>query len=471
MDAMPEQPPRDDAGRRRQRVRDWRTAHLRPLAVLDDDPTGSQSVHHVDVVTVLEPEEIAAAFREPGAVAFLLTNTRGLPQGDAERLVERVVDDLLALDPLTDVVSRSDSTLRGHLHAEIAAIQRRRRAVTGAGFDGVLLAPAFFEAGRSTRDDVHYATVAGEPVPVGETEFAGDATFGYRSSNLRDFVVEKSEGSVEAADVLSISLATIRQGGPDAVRDVLLRARDGAFVLVNGTGYDDYEVVVLGVQAAIDAGKSFLFRTGPSFVRALAGIEPQSPLGPEAFGDLAGATGHGLVVVGSHVSQTSRQVAVARARQGLHDVEVAVSRVIAGDSDYLHERAETVRAALADGDVLLVTSRDLVTGADADASLDIALAVSAAVSGIVRRALAARPAWVVAKGGITSHDVAVHGLGMRRARVLGQLLPGQISVLDPITASEGAVGMPYVVFAGNVGDDETLAEVVQTLHTAQTASR
>ena len=86
--------------------------------------------------------------------------------------------------------------------------------------------------------------------------------------------------------------------------------------------------------------------------------------------------------------------------------------------------------------------------------------MSTAVIEVVRAALAAKPSWVVAKGGITSHDVAVRGLGIRRAEVLGQLLPGMVSVFQPVEAAPEAVGMPYVVFAGNVGDEHTLANVI-----------
>ncbi|HBW18766.1 MAG TPA: hypothetical protein DEH11_07005, partial [Actinobacteria bacterium] len=86
---------------------------------------------------------------------------------------------------------------------------------------------------------------------------------------------------------------------------------------------------------------------------------------------------------------------------------------------------------------------------------------------IAAAALAARPAWVVAKGGITAHDVALHGLGIRRAEVAGQLFPGMISVLHPVDAAPAAIGLPYVVFAGNVGDDQALAQVVAILHGSQ----
>ena len=84
--------------------------------------------------------------------------------------------------------------------------------------------------------------------------------------------------------------------------------------------------------------------------------------------------------------------------------------------------------------------------------------MSGALAAVVRAVLAAGPAWVLAKGGITAHDVATVGLGIRRAEVAGQLFPGVISVLRPVDAAPEAIGLPYVVFAGNVGDDGTLAE-------------
>jgi len=129
--------------------------------------------------------------------------------------------------------------------------------------------------------------------------------------------------------------------------------------------------------------------------------------------------------------------------------------------------ARRVTTALGHSDVLLYTSRAVVTAPDAAGSLTIARTVSAALSRIVRDALAARPAWVIAKGGITSHDVMLHGLGIHRAEVVGQLFPGTISVFRPLDAAPEAVGMPYVVFAGNVGDDGTLAQVVAILRGEQ----
>jgi uncharacterized protein YgbK (DUF1537 family) len=450
----------------RRRIRRALADAGRRIAVLDDDPTGSQTVHDVEVVTVFEPDEIAAGLAAAGSTCFVLTNSRSLPEADAVELTTRIGRMLFELagrlDAPIDVVSRSDSTLRGHVIAEVRALDAARRQATGRGFDGVLLAPAYFEAGRFTAGDVHWARVGADVLPVSETEFARDATFGYAASDLRDFVAEKSGGTVAPGDVPSITLDDIRLGGPARVAELLAGVTGGAFVVVNAVEYTDLEVVVLGLQEVEAGGRSFLYRCGPSFVRALAGLDPRDALRAADLWPDGHPGGHGLVVVGSHVGLTSRQVAVARDRGGLAEVELDVAAVADAARRHGHvaEATRLVVSALDHSDVLLVTSRELRRGRDAAESLDISRRVSAAVTEVVHGALPARPAWVVAKGGITSHDVAVRGLGIRRARVLGQLFPGLVSVFRPLDAAPEVVGIPYVVFAGNVGDETTLASVI-----------
>lgn len=431
----------DDA---RTRIRTLRAAAGRRLAVLDDDPTGSQSVHGVQLVTTFAADELAAALEAPGSTAFVLTNTRSLGAADAIALTRGVAGTLLDAVPAVDIVSRSDSTLRGHVVAEIKAIAAER-AARGLSHDAVLFAPGFFEAGRTTAGDVHRA----RGVPVGETEFARDATFGYGASDLREFLVEKG---VAADAIASISLDDIRQ---DRVADVLLTVPRGAWVIVNGESYDDYDVVAL---AAIATGRTYLYRTGPSFVRSLAGVESRGALRAD---EIPRGPGHGLVVVGSHVSQSSEQVAAVGP---IARVELDVRALLGPGRDAEVERAAAaVAQSLRDDDVMLFTSRDLVRGATPDESLAMARSVSAALSEVVRRSLDAKPGWVIGKGGITSHDVAVHGLGLRRGEVVGQLLPGLISLVVPIVADQRALGIPYVVFAGNVGDAGTLAHVIDVM--------
>ena len=474
-------PARPDDEGLRESIRATRAAGDLLLGVLDDDPTGSQAVHDVQVVTVLEEDAYTAALAGPGATCFVLTNSRSLDGQAAAGLATRAARGLITVagrrGTRIQLVSRSDSTLRGHVMAEVSALQAVRRDLIGRGYDGVLLVPAFLEAGRVTAADIHWARTAAGLIPVGETEFAKDAAFGYGASDLRVFVAEKSGGAIRPEDVRSISLADIRLGGPGRVREVLAGVAGGAWVAVNATEYSDLETVALAVLDAERGGQSFLFRTGPSFVRALSGLGPKPVLrGAGIWGEGARRGGHGLVVVGSHVGQTSRQVAALRARAATTDIELDVPAVLAavqaGGPDVaaapvVAAAARRVTEALGHSDVLLYTSRTVVTAPDAAGSLTIARTVSAALSRIVRGALAARPAWVIAKGGITSHDVMRRGLGIRRAEVTGQLFPGTVSVFRPLDAAPEAVGMPFVVFAGNVGDDGTLAQVVAIIQDEQ----
>ena len=461
-------PARPDDEGLRESIRTLRSAGDLLLGVLDDDPTGSQAVHDVQVVTVLEEDAYAAALAGPAATCFVLTNSRSLDAPAAADITSQAARGLITVagrrGTRIQLISRSDSTLRGHLMAEVAALQAVRRDLVGRGYDGVLLVPAFLEAGRVTAAGIHWARTPAGLVPVGETEFATDSAFGYRASDLTVFVAEKSGGRIRPEDVRSISLADIRLGGPARVREVLAGAAGGTWVVVNATEYSDLETVARSVLEAEREGQSFLFRTGPSFVRALSGLGPKPPLRGAGIWGEARRGGHGLVVVGSHVGQTSRQVAALRARGATADMELDVQAVLGGGPDVAEAVARRVTRALAHSDVLLYTSREVVAARDAAGSLTIARTVSAALSRIARGALAARPAWVVAKGGITSHDVMLHGLGIRRAEVAGQLFPGTISVFRPLDAAPAAVGMPYVVFAGNVGDDGTLAQVVAILN-------
>ncbi|WP_347042231.1 four-carbon acid sugar kinase family protein [Brachybacterium nesterenkovii] len=447
----------------------------RRLLVLDDDPTGSQCVADVDIVLDADPATAAAALAEPGSTCFVLTNTRALDEADAVALNRRILEGVIAagVDPATlHVVSRSDSTLRGHVIAEPAALAAVL-AEHGRDVDAILLCPAMIEAGRFTRDGVHYATVDGEAIEVGATDFARDATFGYASSDLAAFLAERSGGNIREADVLRVTLEDIRTGGVDAVAGILGAARDAQWAVIDATEYTDMEVVAQAVARLEQQGRTILTRCAPSFVRPLAGQSGARVLADEDI-PVGGADRlpHGLVVVGSHVGLTTQQLAVVQERSGLVEVELAVSGLLdeARRESVIVETARRIREALQASDVVLYTSRELVRTDDPAASLAIARTVSDAVVDVVSRVRDARPAWVVAKGGITSHEVAEHGLGIVRARVAGQFYAGQISLFTPVEAPDEVLGMPYVVFPGNVGGREALADVVARL-AAATASR
>jgi uncharacterized protein YgbK (DUF1537 family) len=467
-------PPLPETRGTREEIRHARARRPRSTVVLDDDPTGSQSVHGLEIVTQLHEAEYRPAMDDPAGAFFVLTNSRSLPEPDAAALDERVADDLFRVAADTgrslELVSRSDSTLRGHVISEVRALDAAHRRAGRGGYHAVLLAPAFLEAGRVTAADTHWARAGSQFLPVGETEFARDAVFGYRSSDLRDFIAELTGGEIPASQVGSIGLSDLREHGPQRVAEIIASAPAGGFIVVNALDYADLEIAALGALQAEAAGAGLLYRTGPSFVRALTGQEPSPPLtGAQIWPD-GRVPGHGLIVVGSHVGQTSRQLSALEADGDVSGVELDVPALLAADEPaarrLIADTAARVTSLLSGTDVVLFTSRTLIADGDRSQNLQVSRRVSEAVSAIVRHCLDAGPvpAWVVAKGGITSHDVAIHGLGIRRAEVAGQFFTGMVSLFRPVAADNpGVLGRPYVVFAGNVGDDLALAQVVARL--------
>lgn len=449
-------------------VRSARARGARPLIVLDDDPTGTQSVADLPVLNAWAPDDLEWALGTGAAAVYVMTNSRSLdPEAAARCNVEVVSAALEAARRLgieVDIVSRGDSTLRGHFPLEPDTI-RATMAEHGIAIDGVVVVPAFGDAGRITVNSVHYAgSAAAGYLPVGETEFARDATFGYASSDLREWVAEKTGGRIPSDQVAAITLTELRVAS-DAAVDVLAGLSDGRPVVVDIVDEADLRALALAVLRAQERGRRFVFRVGPPFVRAMIGqpvLEPLTAADVATIRPAESANG-GLIVVGSHVGLTTRQLDALRARQAPAEFEIDVATVLTDARDaHLAELVDAVSDALTRENAVIRTSRTLVKGADGNDSLRIARAVSDAVVEVVRAVLdRTPPRFVIAKGGITSSDVAARGLEIGRAIVRGPMLPGIVSLWEPITGP--AQGIPYIVFAGNVGDDQSLADVADKL--------
>lgn len=444
----------------------------RVLVVLDDDPTGTQSVADLPVLLEWSAASLEWALARHAAAVYVLTNSRSLAAQDAERRNRQVARNAVAAARSTGAiigfVSRSDSTLRGHFPLETDVLADEIRARTGRGVDGIVVVPAFGDAGRITVGAIHYANVGGGYVPVGDTEFAQDATFGYRSSDLRAWVAEKTRGRIPASDVAHIPLATLRVDPAGTVR-VLCDLTDARPVVVDAVEENDLRLLAVALHTAERAGAHLLYRVGPPFVRAVIGQQVRPPLEEYAVRSLfrGGPPGQavgGLTVVGSHVAQTTRQLEVLIERTGQPVLEIDVPTLLGrGAQAQLTAVAATAVAALRSGDVVIRTSRDLVTNDDDPAaSLAVSRRVSFAVADVVRQVVAAGPPrFVIAKGGITSSDVASRGLGITRAMARGALLPGIVALWQPLDGA--AQGVPFVVFPGNVGGPTALADVAAKL--------
>jgi uncharacterized protein YgbK (DUF1537 family) len=436
-------------------------ARREKVVVLDDDPTGTQTVHGVPVLTQWPVEALRAELANDLPVCFLLTNSRSMSLPAAQALNAEIGRHLRQAAQLVGtgfvVVSRSDSTLRGHFPGEVQALAE----ALGPAVDAWLLIPFFQEGGRYTIDDVHYVAEGETLVPAGETEFARDTVFGYRASNLRQWVEEKTAGRVAAASVASVSLDDIRRGGPEQVAQRLMALRRGSVCVINAASRRDMEVFTQGLLSAEAGGKRFLYRTAASFVPVRAGIAPRPLLTPDEM--VASASSGGLIVVGSHVPRTTSQLDYLLQQPGVTPVELPVAALLSDTqrADTIRRTAQTVDSHLQRGlDVAVFTSRQLVTGADAASNLAIGQRVSDGLVTLLQ-AVTTRPRYILAKGGITSSDVATRGLGVRRAMVLGQVLPG-VPVWQ-LGSETRHPGLSYIVFPGNVGGPEAVGNVVLAL--------
>jgi uncharacterized protein YgbK (DUF1537 family) len=474
---LADQPPEFDVGTNLDQIQAGRR-----LVILDDDPTGTQTIADLPVLTSWSVADLKWALQQPTTGFFILTNTRSLSADDAAELNRQVVDALdqaAAAQRVSYVMaSRSDSTLRGYFPLETDVLAEEL-AARGTIIDGVIVCPAYVEPGRVTVDSVHWARTTAGMIPVSHSEFAKDASFGYRNSDLRDWVEEKTGGRIPRDQVARITLSDIRVGGPDRVLEVLSGLRDRQPVVVDTATDADQRVVVLAILRAEASGKNFLYRIGPSFVRARTGQEATPPIDAKRLREILGsqpadpndsrtATKHGLIAIGSHVALTTRQLDRLRTKSKIIELELDVPTLLddAARDKHVDEvaghAARVLRNNEADSDIVIRTSRTLVTGDDAAQSLVIARTVSAALVGTVREIVnQIRPSFVIAKGGITSSDTATVGLGITRAWCRGNMLPGIVSLWEPVTGL--ARGIPYIVFAGNVGDDNALAAVVDTL--------
>jgi uncharacterized protein YgbK (DUF1537 family) len=444
------------------------------LVALDDDPTGTQTVHDVPVLTVWDVETLRAEFAQPGRCFFILTNSRSLAPDAAAALNREIARNLkgaaASLPPVcADVatggndaaapftlVSRSDSTLRGHFPLETDVLAEEL-----GPFDATLIIPYFEAGGRYTIHDVHYVAEDDKLTPAAGTPFARDAAFGYRSSHLRKWVEDKTGGRVRAHEVASVSLETIRAGGPQAVYERLQTLPQGCVCIVNAAALSDMDVFALGLLMAEQGGRRYLLRSAAQIVAARLGLETRPLL--DAGEMETGGAGGGLTVVGSHVPKTTEQLSHLLANTTTDRIELRVPSLLDGTQrgESLAKALDGIHVALHAGrDVVLFTSRDFVSNGDAAHSLQIGSSVSAALVEIVQR-LAVRPRYLIAKGGITSSDLATRGLGVKRALVLGQLLPG-----IPVWRLGAEAKFPelnYVVFPGNVGGPGTLATAVNKL--------
>ena len=394
------------------------------MVVLDDDPTGIQTVHGCLLITQWDEASIQKGFEDKEPFFYILTNTRAMTREDAAKVTREAMEMVVRVNEAFGyrliIVSRSDSCLRGHFPLETDVM---RSVLVERGlpvFPKTPFCPAFIEAGRVTIDGVHYMKDGDKLIPVSETEFARDNVFAYHTSVLRDYIKEKG-------------------ANPDD------------YIIVNAQSYAELNAFAQTVLSDFPAEQHLVIRSSSSLPKAISGISDQ----PLLDRSMLKHEGVGCFVVGSHVKKTTAQLECLLQEPGTCAIEVDVQRILDDSDALMLETIDTIHQVVENHlTPVIYTSRQEIRLADANQRQHLGQQVSDFLVDIVHR-LPFTPSYLVGKGGITSHDILTKGLGIQSARVLGQIISSVPCVMTP--------AFPYIIFPGNVGNEDSLAEVFRKL--------
>jgi uncharacterized protein YgbK (DUF1537 family) len=416
--------------------------HNLKIIVFDDDPTGSQTVHGCSLLLDFSSSNLKAGLADSGPLLFLITNSRALAPAQVVELLtticKRLKPLLAELDRPWLVVSRGDSTLRGHTPLEQELICN----LLGP-FHANLLVPAFPQGGRTTSAGQHL--LHGEPVHL--SPFARDRRFAYSSSDLGQWLEFKSGGRLNAARIKNLHAA-----------DSLAGLAAGEWAVVDVQTPQDLDDLGKSLrQELFGAGKRHFCQSAASLLNGLA----QIPAIQFSLAQLLPRQGPGLVLVGSYVPLADQQLELLLAEPNCRGVEFPVDQWLANPATTPLElglQRQQLRSIAAAGlTPVLFSSRGERQAISASQQNQLALAMA-------ELALSLPPplAYLIAKGGTTSFSLLRDGLGLERLRLLGQLLPG-LSLLQAQPAHPIWGEMPIVTFPGNLGDPTSLKQCWQLL--------
>jgi uncharacterized protein YgbK (DUF1537 family) len=452
-------------------MKNWRSVRdsfNHKIIVLDDDPTGVQTVHGVSVYTDWTEATIEQGFLEEKQIFFILTNSRAFTAKETEQVHREIAERVAIISKKHNrpslIISRGDSTLRGHYPLETEVLRTAIEEQSGTAVDGEVLLPYFKEGGRFTVENIHYVLQGDVLVPAGETEFAKDRTFGYRASHLGEWIEEKTNGQFSKDRVTYISLDSLRSLDIDGIVEQLMKVEHFGKVVVNALDEEDVRVFTIALIRALQNGKQFLYRTAATFTKIIGDISSRPLLTRQELVNEETNNG-GLIIVGSHVRKTTEQLQELMTLPSLHSIELNSHLVLdktAFEVEVERARLEAEQKVAEGITTVIYTSRERLDLGDGmeEEELKLSVEISNAVTSIVRN-FAITPKFLIAKGGITSSDVGTKGLGVKRATVAGQISPG-IPVWK--TGEESTFPhLPYIIFPGNVGAVSTLKEIVLTL--------
>ena len=439
------------------------------IIVFDDDPTGSQTVHSCPLLLKWDLKNLITGLNDPSPLVFLLANTRSLTAESASeriremsKLVREALQSQSLLMQEIIFISRGDSTLRGHGILEPQIINEEL-----GPFDATLHVPAFFEGGRTTVNGVHLLNGC----PVHTTPFALDKTFGYSTSNLDDWLEEKSEGQIQAQDVERLTLPILDAAidskiGMERLIDWLFDLSGNQLVVVDAQVPAQLTALAAAIRCLFGK-KRFLFRSAASLINSFANLSPQLLVEGEfsslRLRDKEGNFKPGLVTVGSHIPLADQQLEVLLGQSCCEGIELPadkISRIFSGElpiemlfnlkAEWMNQLLDLLKCGKTP---VLFSSREELQFSVVNERLKFGNSLAALMAELVS-SVSSQLGYVISKGGITSHCLMEIGLKLESVRLKGQLLPGLSVVLANNHLQ--VEGLPIITFPGNLGEKDSL---------------
>ena len=431
------------------------------IIVLDDDPTGSQTVHSCLLLMEWDIETIRLGLRDKSSILFIITNTRALISEEAKKITQQVCHNLkiaLENENITRflIYSHFDSTLRGHYPLEIEIISNNF-----GGFDSHFFIPAFLEGGRKTINSIQYLDDRVDLDPVHRTEFAKDSVFNYSHSYLPYYIEEKTKKLLKATDVGRLLLKDIRKGSLNKLMDL----NSNRCIVVDAEHQSDLNYFAKDLQTAVNLGKKFLLCGAASMLTSLAKIGKQ-PLENKNIQEYKYKNNPGIILVGSYSKKTTEQLNDLLQQNNVLGLEINLKKLqdyLDNQSRFLTKFLDQIKTIHNSGKtVVIYTSRQQITFTSLEEKSNFEKLIFLLLTKITQN-LPSNISFLISKGGTTSNNFLRTTLKLKSIRLLGQILPG-CSIVKTSENNTLFPGLLILLFPGNVGDVKTLTNAYNILN-------
>ncbi len=437
------------------------------FVVIDDDPTGSQTVHDCLLLLNWDCSTLIKGFESKSNLFFILANTRSLSENDAKLTIEQICKNLKtvitsqAYEEEIVFISRGDSTLRGHNYLEPIALN----SCLGP-FDATFHIPAFIEGKRLTINGSHFV----DKIPISQTIFATDKIFGYETSNVKNLLLQQSKSQINFEDIQNLLLSDIEMLNDEEnniVFKTLKNLKNNKHVVVDVENYSQLKKLSLVIKKLIKQ-KKFLFRTAASFISSIS--EKKSVSQSEIFFSNLRLRNKeksflpGLIIVGSYVELSTIQLNNLLEISNCNPIELDVFeffKITSSDNNqkrrnlFKNKFLKEIRFSFEKGKTpVLFTSRQFMS-LDYSEQFNFYNSLSCFIAELVAD-LKYEIGYLISKGGITTNMILSKGLNADYVYLEGQIFTG-ISVVTYNLKNDEKI--PIVTHPGNIGTKDSLVNI------------